>query len=247
MYNPDTETLETLKIGNLRYIQPKCGYRFSIDALLLADFVNVKPDERILDVGTGSGILPLLIAALTPAREIVGLELQERLAQIARRNVILNALENRIQIIEGDLRQVSRLFRAGSFDVLCSNPPYRTVGSGRINPEHEQAIARHEIACSLRDLLAAWKYLVKPGGKVVVIYLPERLSELLTGLTLSRLEPKRLRCIHSDPHSSASLVLVEAQRDASPGLIVLPPLFLYTNTQEYSEEAQRILHEKKDK
>lgn len=244
MYNPDTETLETLKIGNLRYIQPKRGYRFSIDAILLADFVNVKPDERIIDLGTGSGILPLLIAALTPVREIVGLELQEPLAQIARRNVRLNALDDRIQILEGDLRQVPRLFRAGTFDVLCSNPPYRKVGTGRINPENEQAIARHEIACSLSDLLAAWKYLVKPGGKVFVIYLPERLSELLAGLTAFRLEPKRLRCIHSARHTPASLALVEAQRDASPGLIVLPPLFLYTNGQEYSEEAKHILHEK---
>ena len=242
MYNPDTETLETLKIGNLRYIQPKRGYRFSVDAILLADFVNVKPDERIIDLGTGSGILPLLIAALTSAREIVGLELQQHLAQIARRNVRLNALEHRIQILEGDLRQVSQLFRAGTFDVACSNPPYRKVGSGRINPENEQAIARHEIACSLNDLLAAWKYLVKPGGKIFVIYLPERLSELLAGLTAFRLEPKRLRCVHSAQHTPASLALVEAQRDASLGLIVLPPLFLYTNGQEYSEEAKHILH-----
>ncbi|GAK59680.1 SAM-dependent methyltransferase [Candidatus Vecturithrix granuli] len=244
MYNPDTETLETLKIGNLLYIQPKQGYRFSVDAILLADFVKVKPDERIIDLGTGSGILPLLIAALTPVCEIVGLELQERLAQIARRNVRLNALDDRIQILEGNLRQVPQLFRAGTFDVLCSNPPYRKVGSGRINPENEQAIARHEIACSLGDLLVAWKYLVKPGGRVFVVYLPERLSELLAGLTASRLEPKKLRCVHSTQQSSASLALVEAQRDASPGLIVLPPLFLYTNGQEYSEEAKRILREK---
>lgn len=244
MYNPATETLETLNIGNLQYIQPKRGYRFSVDAILLADFVKVKPDERIIDLGTGSGILPMLIAVLTPAQEIVGLEIQQRLAQIAKRNVRLNALDDRIQILEGDLRQISRFFRAGTFDVLCSNPPYRKVGSGRINPEDELAMARHEIACSLSDLLAAWKYLVKPGGKVFVIYLPERLSELFAGLTASQLEPKRLRCVHSARQTPASLALVEAQRDALPGLIVLPPLFLYTNGQKYSEETKHILQEK---
>ena len=244
MHNPDTETLEILKIGNFQYIQPKRGYRFSVDVILLADFLNVKSDERVIDLGTGSGILPLLIAALTPAHQIVGLELQQRLAALARRNVLLNALDDRIQIIEGDLRQVSQIFRAGTYDVVCSNPPYRKIGTGRLNPENEQAVARHEIACSLENLLVACKYLVKPGGKVFLIYLPERLSELLAGLIAYRLGPKRIRCVHSTQYSSASLVLVEAQRDASPGLIVLPPLCLYTHDHEYSDEAKRILREK---
>lgn len=243
MYDPHTETLDQLRIGNLRCLQPRKGYRFSVDAMLLADFLRVERDERLIDLGAGSGILPLLCAALTAAREIVGLELQERLAQLAQRNVELNELTARIRIVQGDLKQVSHLFRAGEFDVLCSNPPYRKIGSGRRNPGTEQAIARHEIACALNDLTAAAKYLVKPGGKAFFIYLPERLSELCVALTSHRLEPKTMRCVHSHAAAPASLVLLEARRDAAPGMDVLPPLFLYDQENIYSEEAKRILRE----
>jgi len=244
IYNPDTETLEQLNIGNLQLIQPKHGYRFSVDAVLLADFITLKPDDRLIDLGTGSGIIPLLITALTPACKIVGIELQERLARFARKNVTLNALDDRIQIIHGDLKHTSQWFRAGEFDVLCSNPPYRKVGTGRMNPGTEHAIARHEIACQLSDLLTATKYLIKPGGKIFLIYLPERLSELLTGLQRYNLESKRIRFVHPSNETAASFVLVEAHRDASPGVIVLPPLVLYRQENVYSDEAKRILREK---
>lgn len=243
MYNPDTETLERLNIGNLQCIQPKQGYRFSVDAILLADFLKVKPDDRLIDLGTGIGIIPLLSTVLTPAREIVGLELQTGLMQIAQRNIELNSLDERIRIIHGDVKQISQLFRAGEFDALCSNPPYRKVGSGRLNPDTEQAIARHEVACQLEDLLRAAKYLIRPGGKVFLIYLSERLSELLGGLSRYRLEPKKIRCIHTAVHTPASFVLVEAHRDAASGVLVLPPLFLYNEENVYSSEAKRILHE----
>ena len=149
----------------------------------------------------------------------------------------------RIQIVHGDLRQVAQLFRAGEFEVLCSNPPYRKVGTGRINPDDEQAVARHEITCQLSDLLAACKYLVKPGGKVFLIYLAERLGELFAQMSDYRLAPKRLRCVHASAQTVASLVLVEAQRDAAPGLKILPPLFLYNQEREYTDEAKRILRE----
>jgi len=238
-----TETLEQLKIGGLKFLQPKQGYRFSVDAVLLADFIVVKPEERLIDLGTGSGIIPLFISTLSPVREIVGLEIQERLVKLARENIASNQLEDRIHIVQGDLRCVAQLFRAGEFDVLCSNPPYRKVGTGRINPDDEQAIARHEISCRLSDLLSACKYLVKPGGKVFLIYLPERLSELLGQMSDYKLEPKKIRCVHSSKETTASLVLVEAHRDASPGLKILPPLFLYDRENEYSKEAKRILRE----
>jgi tRNA1Val (adenine37-N6)-methyltransferase len=238
-----TETLEQLKIGNLQFVQPKYGYRFSVDAVLLADFLAVKPDERLIDLGTGSGIVPLLASVLTQAREIVGLEIQERLVKLARENVAINHLEDRIQIVQGDLRQAAQLFRAGEFDALCSNPPYRKVGTGRINPDGEQAMARHEIACQLSELLAACKYLVKPGGKVFLIYLPARLCELFEHLRGHKLEPKRIRCIHASEKTAASLVLVEAHRDAASDLKILPPLFLYNRDGNYTDEAKRILRE----
>jgi tRNA1Val (adenine37-N6)-methyltransferase len=238
-----TETLEQLRIGNLKFLQPKHGYRFSVDAILLADFMIVKSEERLIDLGTGSGIIPLLTSVLTPAQEIIGLEIQERLVKLARENVIINHLEDRVHIVHGDLRQVMQLFRPGEFDVLCSNPPYRKVGTGRINPDNEQAIARHEISCQLGDLLSACKYLVKPGGKAYLIYLPERLSELFAKISSYQLEPKRIRCVHSSEKSTASLVLVEAHRDASSGVSILPPLFLYNQENEYTDEARKILRE----
>ncbi len=238
------ETLEQLKIGRLHFVQPKRGYRFSLDAVLLADFVSAKPKERLIDLGTGSGIIPLLLSVLTPVREIVGFELQDRLVRFARRNVALNALDERIRVIQGDLKEITTCFRAGEFDLLCSNPPYRKLGNGRLNPESERAIARHEVECELKDLLSAAKFLLKPGGKMFMIYLPERLGELLAGVQHYGLEAKRIRCIHSMKHMPASLVLIEAQRDASSGLIVLPPLFLYCQKNVYSSEAQKILHER---
>lgn len=237
------ETLERLHIGDIQCLQPDRGYRFSVDAILLADFIRVKPHDRCLDLGTGCGIIPLLLAVLTPAREIVGLELQKRLACLAQRNVTLNHLEGRVRIVQGDLRQSAQLFPAGRFDVVVSNPPYRKIGAGRLNPHDEQAVARHELTCQLDDLLAACKYLIKPGGKVFLIYLAERLAELFDGLRASRLEPKRLRCVHSFAHTPASLVLVEARRDAADGLRVLPPLYLYTRDNQYTAEAKQILRE----
>ena len=244
MYSSATETLEQLKIGDLQFVQPKRGYRFSLDAILLANFISAKPKERLIDLGTGSGIIPLLVSVLNPIQEIVGFELQERLMSFACRNVTLNGLNDRIRIVQGNLKQVSSCFKAGEFDLLCSNPPYRKVGNGRINPGSEQAIARHEVECELEDLLSAAKFLIRPGGKMFLIYLPERLGELLAGLQHYRLEAKRIRCIHSAKQTPASLVLVEAQRDASSGLSVLPPLFLYSRENVYSSEAKKILHER---
>jgi tRNA1Val (adenine37-N6)-methyltransferase len=234
---------EQLKIGGLQIRQPQRGYRFSVDAILLADFVRVKAHERLIDLGTGSGIIPLLVSVITPVHTIVGLEIQEQLATLARENVNLNRLNDRISIVRGDLKHVAQTFQAGEFDVACSNPPYRKVGTGRLNPHHESAIARHELTCQLSDLTVACKYLVKPGGKVFLIYLAERLGELISQMRQHNLEPKRLRCVHSFQNGPAGLVLIEAQRDAAPGMQVLPPLILYTSDKEYTDEAKRILRE----
>jgi tRNA1Val (adenine37-N6)-methyltransferase len=239
----EMSTVEQLNIGNLEFLQPKHGYRFSVDAVLLADFLRIKPTERLIDLGTGSGIIPLLASVLTPAQEIVGIEIQEQLVTLARKNVAMNHLEDRVRILHGDLKHIARHFRSGEFEVLCSNPPYRKIGTGRLNPQDEQAIARHEIHCQIDDLLAACKYLVNPGGKVFLIYLPERLGELISQMHQYHLEPKRLRCVHSYQTTPASLMLIEAHRDAAPGLTIQPPLILYARKNEYTEEAKRILRE----
>jgi tRNA1Val (adenine37-N6)-methyltransferase len=239
----DDLTYEELNIGGLHIRQPRKGYRFSLDAILLADFLRVKTGERVLDIGTGSGIIPLLASELTTAKDIVGLELQDRLFALACDNIRLNHLEQRVTIIQGDLCQVQTLFQAGEFDVVCSNPPYRKEGSGRVNPNDEAAIARHEIACQLPDLVAACKYAVKPGGKVYLVHLAERMGELISCMRQYNLEPKRLRFVHSFHTADASLALVEAQRDALAGLKILPPFVVYTKEKEYTDEAKRVLRE----
>ncbi len=239
----DDLTFEELNIGGLHIRQPRRGYRFSLDAILLADFLQARAGERLIDIGTGSGIIPLLVSELTEVGEIVGLELQERLFTLAHNNVRLNHLEDRITIIQGDLKHVAHTFQAGEFDVVCSNPPYRKIGTGRLNPNTEAAIARHEVACELEDLVAAYKFLVKTGGKVFMIYLAERLGELMIQLRRHNLEPKRLRFVHSHHTAEASLALIEAQRDAAAGLKILPPFVVYAKEKEYTDEAKRILHE----
>lgn len=239
----DDVTCEELKIGGLRIRQPRTGYRFSLDAILLADFLHVKAGERLIDIGTGSGIIPLLASEMTEAADIVGLELQERLVTLAQQNIQLNTLHDRITIVAGDLKDVAQTFRAGEFDLVCSNPPYRKVGAGRLNPDPESAIARHEVACSLDDLVAACKYLVKPGGKVALIHLAERLGELMTTLRQHNLEPKRLRFVHSHQTADASLALVEARRDGAAGLQILSPFVVYAKAKEYTDEAKRVLRE----
>jgi tRNA1Val (adenine37-N6)-methyltransferase len=233
------ETLDSIK--GLKLIQRRDGYRVNMDALLLADFIKLGVGDRILDLGTGSGIIALILGQRDSVKEIIGLEIQPGLSELARRNISLNNLDNKIKVIEGDLRKISSLFKSGEFDGVCSNPPYRRIGSGRINPREEKAIARHEVLSALSDILFACKYSVRPGGKVFLVYLAERLTHLLYEMRSYELEPKRLRLIYPDTQSSASLLLVEAIRDGQPGLEVLPPLFVREETGQYTPEAAQIL------
>lgn len=233
------ETLDAFK--GLRLLQKKEGYRVSMDALLLADFINPEKGDRILDLGTGSGIIALLLGQVDFIGEIIGLEIQADLFELAQQNVKLNNLADKVRMVQGDLRRISFLFKSGEFDVVCSNPPYRKLGSGRVNPQEEKAIARHEVLCELQDVLAAGRYLVRPGGRAFFVYSSERLTYFLSSLLAYNLEPKRLRLVHQDLKSSASLVLVEAIRDGQPGLNVLPPLFIQDGAGSYTPEAARIL------
>lgn len=229
------ETLDDLRLGGLKIIQRRDGYRFSLDPVLLCAFARVGQGETVCDLGTGSGVIPLLLAKRTAAARIVGLELQQEMADRARRSVQLNGLQEKVDILEGDLRQVRQLLAAASAQVVVANPPFRRPDSGRLSPRSERARARHEIAGGLADFVDAAAYLLGTGGRCYMVYLAERLAELLALLRGSGLEPKRLRCIHSRAGEAARLVLVESRRGGGVGLTVEPPLYVYDG-QHYSAE-----------
>ena len=217
------EQIDAFLDGELRIIQSRRGYRFSVDALLLAEFVSITPDDVVVDLGAGCGIISLLLAKKRQAGYIVGLELQEELASQARRNAGLNGLEERIAILQGDLRALPLAPRCA--DVVVCNPPYRKSRSGRINPDPRKAIARHEIAMTLIDILAAGKTLLRSGGKLALIYPANRLTEAFSRMRSQDLEPKRLQIIFPDSASHAKLAMIEGRLGGKSGLTILPPIF----------------------
>jgi tRNA1Val (adenine37-N6)-methyltransferase len=203
-------------------IQSRDGYRFSIDALLLADFSTIRKGDRVVDLGTGCGIISLLLLRSRGAEWVVGLEIQEALAFQASRNARLNGLRDRMPVVRGDLRRLP--LEHGSFHAVVCNPPYRRARSGRINPDRERAVARHEILASLDDILRSARLLLREKGRVSLIYPAERLTDLLAGMRGLGLEPKRLQLVHPNVDAGAGLVLVEAARGGRPGVTVLPPI-----------------------
>jgi tRNA1Val (adenine37-N6)-methyltransferase len=239
-WDSPTETLDTLYTGRLKILQKKAGYRFSIDALLLASFVEFRDTDRMIDLGTGCGILPLILAFRREAKRITGVEVQPSLADLARRNAALNRLSGRIQIWERDFTQLPGRTWAGKFDRVISNPPYREVGSGRINPQEEKALARHEFRATLQDVLKTAYLLLKEKGRLAMIYPASRAIDLLQGMRQSHLEPKRLQWIHSRRTEEARLLLVEALKGGRAQSRVLPPFFLYDEQGQYTPEANRL-------
>lgn len=219
----EDEEIDAFLDGELRIIQSRRGYRFSVDALLLAEFVSITPDDVVVDLGAGCGIISLLLAKKGQAGYIVGLELQEELASQARRNAGLNGLEERIAILQGDLRVLPLAPRCA--DVVVCNPPYRKSRSGRINPDPCKAIARHEIAMTLIDILAAGKTLLRSGGRLALIYPANRLTEAFSRMRSQDLEPKRLQIIFPDSASHAKLAMIEGRLGGKSGLTILPPIF----------------------
>ncbi len=220
------ETLDTFFEGKLQVIQKKKGYRFSVDAVLLSRFVKIRRDEKVIDLGTGCGILPLLLSQTTKARSFVGIEIQEALAQCAKKNVDLNHLEEKITILQQDLRELRKIFAAGSFDVVLSNPPYRKYRSGRINPSPEKAIARHEIEGTLEDLTSVAHYLLPAKGRCYFIFPAMRTVDLLVALRSRELEPKRLQFVYPRIGEDAKFVLTESVKTSGVELKIVPPLIL---------------------
>ena len=222
--------------------QPAQGYRFSLEAFLLADFVAAPSSAPLLDIGTGCGIVALLLARRFPHVTIIGLELQEALVAAARQNVVQNGLASRLTLLHADALHLHHLFPAAIFDAVVCNPPYRVVGSGRLNPDASAAMARHELTLTLEQLLQACQHVLRPRGVLTLVYHPSRLAELCARLEEAQLRPRRLRLVHSTLQAPASIMLLDAVRGGRDALTVLPPLCIYDAPGSYTPEMQAIFH-----
>jgi tRNA1Val (adenine37-N6)-methyltransferase len=232
----DGETADDILGGRIKVIQKKRGYRFSVDALLLAKFSKEAKGHRILDLGTGSGVIALILSHMKPASHVIGIEIQEDLTDMAQRTLALNGcIPENIEIRKGDIRRVETLIRPRSFDAVVFNPPYRRLQSGRINPEEEKARARHEILGSLDDFLKAAACALRPRGRVYLIYPARRMVELICRMRQNRLEPKRCRMVHSYPEHRGEFILAEGISGGREEMIVEPPLYIYDKEGHYSE------------
>jgi len=227
------ETLDLFFDGSLQILQKKKGYRFSLDAVLLHRFVKIKQNEKVIDLGTGCGILPLLLAQTTKAHSFVGVEIQEGLAELARKNVVLNHFQPRVSILHQDYRDLRQTFPAAAFDVVLSNPPYRKCRTGRMNPSAEKAIARHEIKGSLEEMISIASYLLPPRGRCYLIYSAARVVDLLVILRSHRLEPKRLQFVHSRVEEGAIFVLSESIKESGVESKIIEPLILSINHEKF--------------
>jgi len=227
-------------IRDIKVYQNREGYRFSVDAVLLSAFVNMRHARQIADLGTGSGIIGLLLARKYTGAKITLVELQQSLYRLAVRNIAMNDLSGRVEAVLCDIRQVKEMFTYMSYDLVVSNPPFRRPATGRLSVGEERAIARHELALQLSDLALAASYLLKVKGRFFMIYHPERLLEVFDTFRQNRLEPKRIRFVHNDVTAGSKIVLIEAVREGNPGIKIEKPLYIYNEDGSYTDEVSAM-------
>ena len=234
------ERIDELQRNGYQIIQNENGFCFGMDAVLLSGFARVKKGEQALDLGTGTGIIPILLEAKTEGRHFTGLEIQETSADMAQRSVCLNDLQEKVSIVQGDIKSATELFGKGSMDVVTPNPPYMTGQHGLVNPDMPKAIARHEILCTLEDVIGTAEKLLKPGGKFFMVHRPFRLAEILVQLSLHHLEPKRMQLVYPYVDREPNMVLIEAVRGGNPRMTVEKPLIVYDRPGVYNQEIYDI-------
>ena len=230
------ERLDELNRNGYKIIQDEKKFCFGMDAVLLSGFASVKEGESVLDLGTGTGIIPILLEAKTKGKHFTGLEIQKESADMARRSVACNHLEEKISIVCGDIKEADKIFPAASFDVITSNPPYMTGSHGLVNPDLPKAIARHEVLCTLDDVVRQAAKLLRPGGRFFMVHRPFRLSEIMCTLTGYKLEPKRMRLVYPFEDKEPNMVLIEAHRGGRPRITVEKPLIVYREPGVYTDE-----------
>ena len=236
----ERERVDDLQRNGYRIIQRTDGFCFGMDAVLLSGFAMVKKGERALDLGTGTGIIPILLEAKTEGEHFSALEIQREVADMARRSVSLNGLEEKIQIVEGDIREASQIFGAASFDVVTSNPPYMNDAHGLKNPDLPKAIARHEVLCTLDDVVREASRVLKTGGRFYMVHRPHRLAEIITVLRGYKLEPKRMKMVHPLADRDANMVLIEAVKGGGVFLKMEAPVIVFKEPGVYADEIRDV-------
>ena len=221
------ERLDDLQLNGLELIQDPKKFCFGVDAVFLSDFVKIKAGERALDLGTGNGIIPILLSEKTQGRHLTGLEIQPEMAEMARRSVDYNGLEDKVDIVTGDIKEAAEIFKPAFFDVITTNPPYMIADHGLRNPADAKAIARHEVLCSLDDILRESMRLLQDKGRFYMIHRPFRLTEIMIKMNYYKIEPKRIQFIYPYLDKEPTMVMIEGVRGAKPRITVEPPLVIY--------------------
>jgi tRNA1Val (adenine37-N6)-methyltransferase len=233
-------TRDTFYNGALTVWQERSGYRFSIDPVLLAGHTPVKPGDRVVDLGTGCGIIPLMLGYWHPGTVLLGVEIQEALVRLARRNAAVNIMENRIRVLHCDLKTLNPEMVQSPVDVVVCNPPYRRINSGKLNPNAQKAVARHELKVTLSDIVAAAARIMKVSGRFVVIYPATRTTDLIVNMRKGGIEPKWIRTVHSHKNGPAKMVIARGVKGGGPEMEIAPPLCIYEEDGSYTGEVQRM-------
>ncbi len=236
----DNERLDELQRNGYQIIQNSEKFCFGMDAVLLSGFAKAKKGDVVLDMGTGTGIIPILMEAKTEAAHLTGLEIQEESADMARRSVALNGLSEKIDIVTGDIKEAGTIFKSASFDVITCNPPYMIGQHGLTNPDAPKAIARHEVLCTLEDVVSSAAKLLKPGGHFYMVHRPFRLAEIMVTLVQYKLEPKRMQLVYPYVDKEPNMVLIEATRGGKSRMTVEKPLIVYKEPGVYMPEIYDI-------
>jgi len=234
------ERLDDLQIKGYEIIQHPGKFCFGMDAVLLSGFATIKKSERVLDLGTGTGILPILLEAKEKGREFFGLEIQQESVDMARRSVEHNGLTEKIHIIAGDIKEADNIFEAASFDVITTNPPYMPESHGLQNPNSTKAVARHEVLCDFRDILRVSRNILKSKGRIYIVHRPFRIAEVLADMIKYGIEPKRMRMIHPYVDKEPNMVLIEGYKNGKSGMKVEPPLVVFQSKGIYTEELLEV-------
>ena len=234
------ERIDDLQRGGLRVIQRADAFRFGTDAVLLADFAAPRRHDRVCDLGTGTGIIPLLLYARENTISADAVEIQPDMADMAARSMAMNGLNEKIRVLPGDLRSIRTLLPHARYDLVTCNPPYGKAGGTLLNPDASKRLARHEESCAIEDVACAAAWLLQNGGRLCCVFPAARMIELSDAMRKYRMAPKRIRMVHSRVEKAARLCLMEGMLDARPGLIIEPPLVIYDENNAYTPELRRI-------
>ena len=237
----ENERIDDLEFKNLKIIQNKDGFCFGIDSVLLSDFAkDIRNNSKVIDLGTGTGILTILLCGKTNLYKIYGIEIQADVAKMAEKSVKLNNLENKIEIINSNIKDIENILEKGKFDAIVTNPPYKKINSGIINENEKKLISRHEITASLEDFIKVSFRMLKDKGSLYMVHRPERLVDIISTLRTNKLEPKVIRMVYSNIKSKPVLVLIKAVKNGKEFLKCEEPLFIYDENGNYTEEILKI-------